>query len=473
MRQPSSDDLLSLLPAIYSGELTLDALASKLRKYKSVPEKVWVDEWETAYPDKVYLWTTDFHAGPVACNMPIYRDAGAVTHAEVDFENCRYFGFCKNRLKVLEHDNWRGFSLECRGKQPDELKKDFYKAYRNDPEFKRVDAFVCSHPAANCELFMQFNKPVIVHATTRLEFGRHDGGVFWRRENWNEKKGKASWESWLKTLIRIKEDARSVIAANNLYDVHYIKYFTGITPEYIPSWCGDPNYAYNAVAGGLPLYQPLPLYEPTKEAVLVGTYRTNLNYNRDGIYTGTAAEHPIMKEMVAAAAQNKIQVATMREMYPKGFTVSDLCSHPAIVIIPYQTSTMSMFEYYRLNIPLFVPSNALLLKWWKEYDILWERIYGWPERIEKIAGPHDSRSPVPDPNSNTEESFTYWLGFADFNVFPHIQRFDDFDDLMAKLLVTDLKNVSRAMYNYNRQERQKLVHTWRSIFQKIKEAKVS
>ena len=69
--------------------------------------------------------------------------------------------------------------------------------YAQDDEFKRVDAFICSYPVANCELFVPFNKvqapsdssvtaqltrrvyvctcdmwivqSLIVHATTRLE----------------------------------------------------------------------------------------------------------------------------------------------------------------------------------------------------------------------------------------------------------------------------------------------------------------
>ena len=40
-----------------------------------------------------------------------------------------------------------------------------------------MDAFVCHHPAANCELFLPFNRSLIVRATTWLDFGRHDEGV--------------------------------------------------------------------------------------------------------------------------------------------------------------------------------------------------------------------------------------------------------------------------------------------------------
>ena len=110
------------------------------------------ENWADKFPGRVYLWTADFHGGPINCDIPIITEAGGVVHAEIDFGNCEYFGLCKDRLKVLSFDNWRGFD-------PDEqVKEKFKEAYQNDDEFARVDAFVCSHPAANCELFIPFNK---------------------------------------------------------------------------------------------------------------------------------------------------------------------------------------------------------------------------------------------------------------------------------------------------------------------------
>ena len=86
---------------------------------------------------------------------------------------------CRSRLKVLSFDNWRGFSLDpC----PNLLRRQFFDAYKNDEEFRRVDLFVCSHPVANCELFMPFNRSILVYATTRLEFGRYDADVAWRKQ---------------------------------------------------------------------------------------------------------------------------------------------------------------------------------------------------------------------------------------------------------------------------------------------------
>jgi len=68
-------------------------------------------------------------------------------------------------LKVLNQQNGISPSLEVR--------KQFYEVYKNDPEINQVDAFICFHPVAMCELFMPFNRTLIVISSTRYELGRH------------------------------------------------------------------------------------------------------------------------------------------------------------------------------------------------------------------------------------------------------------------------------------------------------------
>lgn len=50
---------------------------------------------------RFYLWCNDFHVSPIACNEPIFNDAGVEVHGEIDFGNCIFNPkFCKKRLKV-------------------------------------------------------------------------------------------------------------------------------------------------------------------------------------------------------------------------------------------------------------------------------------------------------------------------------------------------------------------------------------
>jgi hypothetical protein len=67
-------------------------------------------------------------------------------------------------LKVLNKQN--GISPTTEERQR------FYQAYKDDPEMNNVDAFMCFHPTAMCEVFMPFNRPIVIIAPTRYEMGR-------------------------------------------------------------------------------------------------------------------------------------------------------------------------------------------------------------------------------------------------------------------------------------------------------------
>lgn len=443
--------LKTALPRVYSGEARHDA----------------VTDWRKAFPGKLYIWSVDFHSGPINCQMPIFTDAGAVVHAEIGYENCRHHGFCTDRLKVLKYDGWSGFSLECGKRDYASNMALFYETYKDDLEFKRVDAFICSHPAANCQLFMRFNKTIIIYATTRLEFGRHDGGVSWRWPYWTQAKGEAMWSKWASDLQVLARSPRNIIAANSLYDKHYIKYFTGVDAEYIPSWCGDVPYEYESLHVRSQLRVPYPHYSPSKAAYLIAPYRNNLDASRDG-KRHPLRDHPIIKALISAESQylpSTLTIDIMQEVFAKGYTYLDLVLYRGIIILPYQVSTISIFEFYRLNIPLFFPSKRLLLQWFTDDDtFMWERIYGWPERVGSLDSASAAR---PNPNSNTNESFSYWIDFADWFVLPYITYFDSFPHLMELLQSTPTLNISLSMRQYNEAERKAQVKKWRNLFSRI------
>lgn len=104
----------------------------------------------------------------------------------------------------------------------------------------------------------------------------------------------------------------------------------------------------------------------------------------------------------------RLQFAHIRSLYPR-FQYTDIASHAAIVILPYQVhpalpsfrtfflcffliyishspfstlsfsfflsygihlqiSFMSLFEFYRMGVPLFVPSPLLLTEWHMRYE---------------------------------------------------------------------------------------------------------
>jgi len=198
----------------------------------------------------------------------------------------------------------------------------FYEAYENDTELQSVDAFVCFHPASMCELFMPFNKSLIIIASTRYELGRF-------RAN--------RWTTWNNNLKRIAEVPTNVVGGNNRYDVEYIKYFTGIQPQLLPSFCGYLYYKY----------------APSRSGFLLVSTRGGAAFQRIFL----AAYNAVCKNISCTA-----NLLPLRQTYPR-YNYTDLTAHPGIVYIPYQVSVMSVFEQYRMNIPLFFPSLELLTTW--------------------------------------------------------------------------------------------------------------
>jgi hypothetical protein len=119
---------------------------------------------------------------------------------------------------------------------------------------------------------------MVVFATTRLEFGRDDKNIGWRMremKKWNSfGKLKSTCPSnsdvhdghrtscacfvclcplgelqsrqkeWIEFIIRHHQSGKLALTANNVYDAEYVRYFTGILPHYIPSWCGDVDGSY-------------------------------------------------------------------------------------------------------------------------------------------------------------------------------------------------------------------------------------
>eukprot|EP00741_Cyanophora_paradoxa_P005854 tig00000113_g5672.t1 len=159
------------------------------------------------------VWINDFHAGPVGGNMDHFRELGIKLNAQIEFWNCGFFDVCKRNLKVLAFDDWRGFGLEpC----PQRTRREFFEAYKNDPEMQQADVFMCllvihaappplcSHPLANCELFLPFNRSIVLYATTRLEFGRNDDVVEWRQPYLSAARSPRRWAEWVHNVQRVR-----------------------------------------------------------------------------------------------------------------------------------------------------------------------------------------------------------------------------------------------------------------------------
>ena len=127
----------------------------------------------------------------------------------------------------------------------------------------------------------------------------------------------------------------------------------------------------------------------------------------------------LLAELGSAAPD--VAIRGLDQVYPggaygKGYQFSDLARHPGVVVVPYTKSVMSFFELYRMNVPLFYPSVALLTKWELGAAVMSERIY-WRYASSPLRQPF-----TPNPNARHDRaSLAHWLPLSDPYVFPHVQ----------------------------------------------------
>lgn len=457
--------------------------------------------WQAYFPNKVYSWSLDLHAAPVGCNQAIYRDIGVILHAESNHHPyCKYYGVCSTeRLQVFSIQRGEGFSLD-----PDHnvLKNNFYNHYKTSNEFQRIDTFICSHPAANCEIFEKFlvnsTKSVILFFTTRLEFGRDDMNINWRARvagRWGAVAEKdMRYKEWLNFMWKYHKSGQLFMTANNVYDQQYAYYMTGIKPMYIPSWCGEYDLSFSSNSWvGCELPADSPNYYPTRNEIIFVPYKQRLWL----AHGGENIRGDIDKAMIEAVKMltnnecgdgnvqemKVVNCASLKHPIHFGHSANLVSNHapsaykkfPAIIMLSYQTSIMTFFEFYRLNIPMFAPSLHFLVQLDLEYKLVNGRIYGWPKRfpdlIEQNTGSKVTPSFPPDPNLNYgspgyEESARHWLQFSDIYHFPHIILFDNWTHLALLTQTVNLTEVSYQMWNFNKMQRVEIMHKWDHIFRK-------
>uniref|UniRef100_A0A7S3JWN7 Uncharacterized protein n=1 Tax=Aureoumbra lagunensis TaxID=44058 RepID=A0A7S3JWN7_9STRA len=336
--------------------------------------------------------------------------------------HCHLKRTCSKNLKVLNRGN--GIDLRpC----PNKLRRQFFETYKNDDRMRKVDAFLCHHAAGMCEVFMPFNASLIIIVSTRYEIGRHDP---------------TRWIAWNANLKAIAQDPRNIIAANNRYDAEYLKYFTGLDDvPVIPNFCD-----YVGVS-----------YKPTRTQILVGP--------------GRGIKDTLFRALESIGkSRGGFIFKRVRDLYPH-FEYADLAAHPAIILIPYQVSIMSIFEYYRMALPIFVPTPRLLAKWQVQYKVIsersWNLVRNKPHRGSPLP-PAPKYAHLPDPNDEIHaDKIEFWIKYADFYQWPHIITFDSFEQLCTLLKTTDLHQISDKMKLYNQQMKADLQQQWQSIFRRI------
>lgn len=176
---------------------------------------------------------------------------------------------------------------------------------------------------------------------------------------------------------------------------------------------------------------------------------------------------PFMKQFYMKAKQvlgDKIEsqailLAQNKKFLPEGY----LDNYTAVVHIPYNISTMSMFEQVRANIPIWVPSKRLLKELWsneKEPNELSWCCFA-PGSEAKASTMDHVRDPA---------VIQRWLDCADFytkDVLPLVLEFDSVEEFVEKAFTVEYQALIDRAEETQQKRREEIAFAWEQVLEKI------
>lgn len=290
----------------------------------------------------------------------------------------------------------------------DNMCERFYLRYKD--ELSIYDAFICTYPPAFSMLYEKFNKPILCHIPIRYEVPFSNNKELWEKFNLFLKKNIDN-----KLLIPV---------ANSMYDKKYFEFFVDRNCDYIPNLCEYTNTKWN----------------PQRDEFLQYGF-TNLNLGSNIIHKDSLGK----------------------------YKWDEITKFKGIILIPYNVSTMSLFEYYTSNIPLFCPSKKLMNELYTKSLVLsqltWNQTFSLPPSsvIDCLR--------TNDPNDYIKfEIISEWINYSDFyneEWLPYITYFDTFEELKDKLQNVNLFEISKKMETYNQQRKNKVYDFWKTTIEKL------
>lgn len=290
-------------------------------------------------------------------------------------------------VAVLNERTWPDFSPK--------LIRRFRRVYGR--YLRQFDGYVATYPPCFSLLYEGLPGPTLAVCATRYEWPfTHDA------DRWD----------WLdEGLRRGVADGALTVVANNRADADYVTNYTGLRPRYIPSACTYIGSAYGGRRSQVVVC--------TKRDVLAGEICSEL----------------------------KSEAIPLRAGLGKRYTWDELYDYKALVVIPYNTSLMSLFEHYSACVPIYVPTRAFLKQLMRRHpaevlsDLSFSQITGRP-----AAARPDAELDLND--TQDDEVVDWYLDRADFydgDWMPAIREFESWSHLDHLVDSDDHRQISSEM----------------------------
>lgn len=272
---------------------------------------------------------------------------------------------------------------------------------RYDGFLQQFDGFICGFPPVFALLFEKYNKPIFMVNATRYEMP-----FCWEPNP----EMQARLE---KSLLSMQQRGQLIAVSNNKADVGYLEQATGVKSDHIPSLCLYTEQKYQAQNDQFVMYHRL----KNRVKPIPGT----IHHKQLGHYS-------------------------WQELY----------SYKGIVHMPYEISTMSIFEQYSANVPLFMPSQSFLKKLLAKKKIPFNGPYtrnNFPAHLEAMLG---------------EKWYEYWVDNADYydsNNMPYISFYNSMHEIEALISTADTDTISLRMKAWNHTRQKNVLDKWRALLE--------
>lgn len=317
------------------------------------------------------LFNLDLHIGVIAdLKTEFLRQGADITTWSISSHN----HLVPNRISCTDpvrHVNaWSWRSL-------DENKIDRFQD-RYGKFLRTFDGFVCTYSPTFAELFRGLDRPTFIMAATRYETPYSGQPDQWNRFN---------------VFLRTETKAGRVhLYANNHGDADYLRYFTGLDVQSVPSLCErDPER-----------------------------------------WIGASSNHVVLSRDEELVARLERETARkFRDIAALGapYQWVDLLNCQEVFVVPQNISTMTLFELATAGVPVAVPDRPWLHELRRE---------GWSALGEltfhEIAELPPDAMPDSPANYSSEHFLDWWLDRADFfdsDLMPNVRQVSSIADLAA------------------------------------------
>ena len=289
----------------------------------------------------------------------------------------------------------------------------------------QYDGYVVTHTMSLALIYEPLGKPVIGVNTCR-----YDQPSCWTRDE-------AFLSHLNRTLRSMHARGQLHLVSNNRADAAYLHLGCGLATPVVPSLCTYTEAAYTG---------------RRKEWVLMCPRE--------------------MLDVVPPSARGLL--LTLEAAFGTGRTKyewEELYDMAGVVMLPYEASTMQLFELYAACVPVLVPDAALL----RELGCLCSLAHyggghrgdnGYGRRHAAPSRPHGSARGSASSGAGAAPSLDLFLEHADFYdaaSMPHVHTFRSLDELGAAIRRVDVLQTSAAMAEANRGRARRVRAAWRCL----------